>query len=419
MKILWFTNSPCSAVEKLGMNLYSGGWLRTLEEELNKEVDIDLAVCFYSYQHIEQFKYNGTQFYPVLKQGKRTKFSRYLKRFFFFRENENNEIKKLLRVIEIFEPNLIHIHGTEDNFGMIHYSTNIPIVISIQGVLNSIVEKYFSGIPFSYASCHESKLYKLTAAGIRNNFRLFKKYADRERRILINAKFVIGRTDFDRRIACVLAPKSSYFVGNEILRSSFYLNTWNKNKFGDIIQIVSISGGTLYKGFETIANAAQILKSNSDLKFVWKVIGLKGDSNIVNIVKKWKKLNFATLNIQLLGYQNEKEIIGTLLRSDIYCQTSHIENSPNSLCEAMILGMPIISTFSGGTSSLLKDNKEGILVQDGDPYSLSGAILELANNFLKANEYGKAARIKALQRHNTKTIKEEYLNIYRTITEAF
>lgn len=40
---------------------------------------------------------------------------------------------------------------------------------------------------------------------------------------------------------------------------------------------------------------------------------------------------------------------------------SHIENSPNNLCEAMILGMPCIATDAGGTSTLLSNMKDGLL----------------------------------------------------------
>jgi glycosyltransferase involved in cell wall biosynthesis len=100
----------------------------------------------------------------------------------------------------------------------------------------------------------------------------------------------------------------------------------------------------------------------------------------------------------------------------MYVMASHIENSSNSLCEAMILGMPCIATYAGGTASLLKDNEDGILIQDGDPWSLSGAILELYNNPQKAVDYGKNARNKALIRHDKERIATDLLAIYRTIS---
>jgi glycosyltransferase involved in cell wall biosynthesis len=111
----------------------------------------------------------------------------------------------------------------------------------------------------------------------------------------------------------------------------------------------------------------------------------------------------------------EEEVVQILLDSDIFCQTSHIENSPNSLCEAMILGMPIIASLAGGTSSMLKNNKEGLLIQEGDPYSFAGAILELSNDFIKAKTYGQAAKLLATQRNGENSIKNHYVEIYKEI----
>ena len=415
MKILWFANNPCSAVEKLGMKTNAGGWLKSLEEEINKVPEIELAICFYSYQNIEPFIFNGTQYYPVHRKGKKNKINRLIKRFLTTKKDDELEVKELLKIIEIFKPDLIHVHGTEDNFGLVQFYTKTPLVISIQGILNPYAEKYFTGIPYYIASHYEGFFSKLAASGIERSYKQFNEIAEREKQILRETRYIIGRTDWDKRVTRVLAPNSNYYVGNEILRSSFYKNAWSKKQFGDTLQIVTTSSNAFYKGFESIVNTAQILKDNSEIKFVWKVIGLYENSYIVKIVEKWKNVNFLNLNIQFLGNNNENEIIEVLLASDLYCQTSHIENSPNSLCEAMILGMPIIATSVGGSSSLLKDKAEGILVQDGDSYSLAGAIIELANDFLKANKFGKAARIMASYRHNRNSICKKIIAIYTEI----
>ncbi|NWJ51495.1 MAG: glycosyltransferase [Bacteroidetes bacterium] len=417
MKILWFANTPCSATEKLGVNINSGGWLKSLENELKKVPELKIAICFYSYQYIKPFIYKGTQFYPVQRKGKKNKISRLIKRIFFTQNNDGHEVKELLNIIKEFNPDIIHVHGTEENFGLVQFYTKIPIVISIQGILNPIAEKYFSGIPYGIASRFENVILKLLASGFRQSYKLLEKNAKREKRILKESKHLIGRTDWDRRVTRILAPRSIYYSGNEILRSLFYKNVWGKEQFSDTLQLVTISGNAFYKGFEMIVNTTQILKEYTDLKFVWKVIGLNESNSIVNLIKKWKNVDFQSLNIELMGSKSENEIVAILLDSDIYCQISHIENSPNSLCEAMLLGMPIIATDAGGTSSLIKDQKEGILIQDGDSYSFAGAIIELFTNFKMASEYSKVARKCSLQRHNRTFVKDEYLKTYNEIIE--
>lgn len=73
----------------------------------------------------------------------------------------------------------------------------------------------------------------------------------------------------------------------------------------------------------------------------------------------------------------------------IFIHPSHIDNSPNGLCEAMLLGMPIIAIYAGGIPSLLVNRREGLLVQDGDPYAMAGAIIELLKDAGLAKGFGK------------------------------
>jgi glycosyltransferase involved in cell wall biosynthesis len=58
---------------------------------------------------------------------------------------------------------------------------------------------------------------------------------------------------------------------------------------------------------------------------------------------------------------------------------------------------------------------EGILVQEGEPYSFAGAIVELTNNYEKAKQLGYNARIKALERHQPNDILKNLLKIYDKI----
>ncbi len=116
-----------------------------------------------------------------------------------------------------------------------------------------------------------------------------------------------------------------------------------------------------------------------------------------------------------MGKLSEQDMIDNLLKSNLFVMTSHIENSPNNLCEAMILGMPCIATYAGGTGSLLDDGIEGVLIQDGDPWAMAGAILELNEDIQKALAMGDNARKRALQRHDKDRISNELVGIYSNI----
>ena len=61
------------------------------------------------------------------------------------------------------------------------------------------------------------------------------------------------------------------------------------------------------------------------------------------------------------------------------------------------------------------NKKDGLLIQDGDPYSMAGAIIELISNQTFANNLGKNARATGLGRNNPKKIIEQLTNIYQSV----
>lgn len=157
------------------------------------------------------------------------------------------------------------------------------------------------------------------------------------------------------------------------------------------------------------------LKSTGKIDFEWQVAGIQGREEILVIIEKTLKLKFVDNNIKFKGLVHSEELVSCLLNSNCYVHPSHIENSPNSVCEAMILGLPVIATYAGGTPSILLNKVEGLLVQDGDPYALAGSILELLGSSEKMEKYSEKAREKALLRHDPSRILGEIINIYKTI----
>jgi glycosyltransferase involved in cell wall biosynthesis len=226
----------------------------------------------------------------------------------------------------------------------------------------------------------------------------------------------MGRTDWDKRITLVLSPHSKYFHCDEIMRSEFYLHQWQPKTIQTNYTIVTIIKSNVYKGLETVFECKKILaQSFPELDILWKVAGIKEQDEISYLVERKYKTRFTDYNIELLGPLLENELINELLTADLFVHPSHIENSPNSVCEAMLLGMPVIATYAGGTPSILSDKNEGLLVQDGDPYALAGAIIELFRDRGFANILGVNARIKSLMRNDPKKIVKDVMNIYSSI----
>lgn len=414
LKILWLTLNASSAVELLDPGNTRCGWLLSLERELSQHDDIELHVGFYHKSRLDSFQHGLTTFHPLFRLIRKNKLTRFLGRIFAGKNSDKEDISKIRALVDRVQPDIIHIHGTEDNFGLIQEYTSIPVAISIQGMLNPYIEKYFTGIPLVITRRYGSILDKLAFRTAKSGFKKMKAGAEREKRILQNARYIIGRTDWDKNITRLMAPNSTYFTGQEMLRPSFYNKIWHSNPSGKL-KIVTISSDSLYKGFEMIVKTARLLKEYSNFEFIWMVAGLNRNSNCVKVVIKWLDADLENLSVLLLGSQSETQLAELLAASDIYCQVSHIENSPNSLCEAQLVGVPIIATDVGGTKSLIKHGESGILVQEGDSHSLASEIIQASRNLRQSQMMASIGKSKAVIRHSKSEIKNQYVNIYQQI----
>jgi len=330
---------------------------------------------------------------------------------------DREDIENYLKIINKVKPDIIHIHGTENPFSCLLGAVNIPIVLSIQGLLSTISYKWNSGIEKSYFNKTKQKLNELIDLIFLNKlgtrFPTHYKMYLREEKNLKKSNYIIGRTDWDRRSSNILAPNAQYFHNDEIMRDQFYHQSW-KIKNSNKIVIFSTSSGATYKGFELICRTIYELKKVGH-HIEWIIAGLNASDSIVKVVKHKLKEKFPQEGLNLKGNLSAAELVSGMLETDVFVMPSHIENGCNALSEAMLLGIPCITTLAGGTGTTLKDKMEGLVIQGGDPWGLAGAILEIKNNPLQACTYAKNAKTTASRRHDKKKILNDLLNIYNKI----
>jgi glycosyltransferase involved in cell wall biosynthesis len=416
LKVLWFTNTPAGGAKRIKLTSHGGGWLKALDLSIQRHVQ--LHVVFNFPKPLARFKHGNTSYYPVTIKRWRLQFLRNnLTSQVFDREFEDI----YLDLINEIKPDIIHIHGTENPYGCIIGRTIVPVVVSIQGNATVYTHKYFSGLERRFVKIRRSDIahnFKsvLLSKSFFREYNILKRLSYIEMRNLHKCRYVIGRTDWDKRISSILAPLSRYFSGEEILRDAFYNKEWQHTDPSDTLVLHTTTSNGFYKGFETLCLALyELIKLH--VKVEWRIAGLTESDLIVQVTKKFLGQKFPHEGLLYLGNLNEEMLAGKLLEADIYVMPSHIENSSNSLCEAMILGLPCIAAYSGGTGSLVTNGEDGILIQDGDPWVLAGAILELSQNWRLAVEIGRKARIRALDRHDKDKITLNYINIYKEIID--
>ncbi len=413
MRVLWFSNTPSLSAKFSGDITVGGSWIESLEYELMTSSDIELGIVFQELsKESQEIRSDSTDTkYIMVPRHPHRKFDRWISRF-FVRPNSQRSLKEYLRIVASFKPDVILFFGTESDFPLIIPELKIPSIIWFQGNLTVYNRMYESGIKVRKAFYKESLKNILWGNSVLHQYLNFQGLVEREKKIFSIAHNFIGRTDWDRRLVSIMAPQANYYHCDEPMRRSFAEKKWIQWQNRDKLVIITTIRENIYKGLEMVYETSCILSQRLNMSLEWRVIGIREYTTYAKAARQKANCSKKLSPVTLLGFKSGSELAQELLNADFYVHPSHIENSPNGVQEAMLLGMPVIATNVGGTPSLLKDGEEGILVQSGDPYALAGAILELYESPHKAKKMGEKARILGLKRNDGKKICSDLLAIF-------
>jgi glycosyltransferase involved in cell wall biosynthesis len=106
------------------------------------------------------------------------------------------------------------------------------------------------------------------------------------------------------------------------------------------------------------------------------------------------------------------DVMAKIKNSAMYILSSDYEGIPNSLLEAMAIGLPVIATDcpAGGPASLIRHGENGLLVPVGDAAALATAMSELAANPDTAARMAKEA-IKVREQYSVDIITKQWINL--------
>lgn len=416
MKVLWFTNTP--SLYDQGKHYYhGGGWIESLEELLSHDKSIDLGISFFHNSDSEKIIKNQTTYYPIYREkGRKNPFTTIYNNW-RFKIDDQKQIDQLIKVVNDFQPDIIHIFGTEGVFGLIQNYTSIPIVIHLQGLINPYLNVYLppgfskKDYLFNINYLIDNLLGRSPIFGLKK----FEKQATREALILSNAKHVMGRTDWDKTISQFFNRNVNYYHVDEVLRPIFYESGQKLENNDDVITILCTLSPTNYKGIDLVLKTAKLLMENSFTKFEWKIIGINENDKLLKHFEKKLNIFHSVVNIKCFGRNNPIELKNQLLGADIFVHPSYIDNSPNSVCEAQILGIPVISCNVGGVSSLIENNKTGKLIPANGLYELASLIMNFDSNKSDYKSMAFNGQNLASKRHDSVKIKSQLLSSYKKI----
>lgn len=414
MKVVWVVNIMLPDLcDKLNVpRTVIGGWLHESARRIRNEIDELVIVTTKNAGDREHHEINGIHYY-LLPTSDRTKFDNSL----------NSHWKD---IFNHHSPDILHIHGTEFSPGLAALNTfgASKTVVSIQGLVSVYARYYTAGISLIEILSNIS-FRDVLKGTILHEQRKFVEQGRIEIEYLKQAEHVIGRTDWDFVHTATVNPKLCYHFCNETLRKEFYsASKWNVKNIKKYRIFISQAGYPI-KGLHQVLRAAQILKT----KFPQIKIAIGGSSIIKNETFR-DKLSIGGYgkyirnliremdleeNLEFLGVLDAKQMIEQYQSAHIFICPSSIENSPNSVGEAQIIGVPVVASYVGGTPNMIQDSVTGLLYRFEEYEMLANKIAKIFNDDSLAMRLSEKAAKAGQERHSLETNLENLLAIYQNI----
>lgn len=394
MRVLWF---PGNGALYSNTNKYNGGgWTGALAREIletHPEIRLGMAIPWSCEMHDMQ---QGVEFFGIPKIRHA---------FIGYDRKLQKQVQLMKSIVDKFQPDVIHIFGSEHTSGLVATITDVPVVLHLQGILTFLEMAW---LPYNMSW---EKLIRWKPRQFINRKGLNRNCLT-EQRIFRSCHHYMGRTDMDRRVINILSPNCRYYYCSEMLRPEIYYSEkkWTYHTRSSH-QIVSVISSPFYKGGDVILRAAKILKEQMHLDFEWSVYG-------VCDMKVWERLvgiKASDVNVSIRGVIDAKGLVDVITESDVFVHPSYIENSPNTVCEAQVLGIPVIANHVGGIASLIKSGENGILLPANDCYMTASYIKDLCEDSTFAVSIGENGMSTAQKRHSPLTIVDDVINVYNAI----
>ncbi len=413
MKVLWITNLILPPIaEKLRINAsVKEGWTYSLAKSLKSEnLAIELSIAtVYNGKHIVKEKIDNVTYYLIPTKGSHIKYQKELENYW-------------LKIYNELQPDIVHLHGTEYAHGLafLNACPQAQTVVSLQGMISVIARYYLGGIT-SKDVIQNITLRDLVRGSLFQERRSFIKRGKNEIQILKKVKHIIGRTSWDKAQSWAINPNTRYHFCNETLRLPFYNKEWQYSTCKPHTIFVS-QGNYPVKGLhQLIKSLPYVLSVYPDTKVyvaghnitdtssLTKKLKLNGYGKyLINLISKLKLNNV----IYFTGTLNEDEMLKYYLSCNLFILPSSIENSPNSLGEAQLLGMPCIASYVGGVPDLMQ-GFENWLYRYEEIEMLAQLIIKIFSTGKNINFQNQ----RAFARHNMHTNSMRLYDIYKQITK--
>lgn len=171
------------------------------------------------------------------------------------------------------------------------------------------------------------------------------------------------------------------------------------------------------KGHEELLYAAKKLTQKySNLKFLIVGEPSRGEDNYGNqIVELSKKLDLSN-HVIFTGFRSDTPFVISAM--DIFAFPSHSEAFGIALIEAMAMGKASVASDANGILDIAVDSETSLLFKNKSAEDLSDKLEQLIASPVKREEFGKAARERAVNFFDVEFLTDKVIDIYKMALKA-
>jgi glycosyltransferase involved in cell wall biosynthesis len=332
LKVAWITYFPIEWLPDLppelqGLpRLHPATWQRVLWEEFRKDetLDLHIVVLRKSFPNSMRFRRGNTTFHCV----KTIPTTRGPTLFWF-------DTILVSRVLKQIQPDVVHAWGTEFGSAAIAARLSYPALVTMQGILTWLAKfiKLNRNLQIS-RFVEPGSLRRAHVVTCESSF---------------GVKYLKARYPHLRLLQVEHAPSPIF---SQVIRTP-------RTK---PLRILSVGFFHSSKGAHVVIEALAALADTFDFELLW--VGWRDPRMEAELRRKvsqelWQRVTFR-------DELSPAEIAQELSQSTIFVHAALADNSPNAVKEAVVAGVPVVATHTGGIPDYVIAGKNGFLFESGN-----------------------------------------------------
>ncbi len=418
MNVLWIVNKRSGALhQKLHGKKSTGGlWLDAMLDEAYGSDDNIVVVNIEKKPALGYLKDNNISYYTLQGEPNHK---------YDYKSKVN--IQAFKEIIQKEKIDVLQIWGTEFPYALAAFEAapDLPSIVYIQGVLDSIAKYYLSGLSAKELKTAVTLRDILTNSTIKSTQRQYERCSLYEKEIIRHSQNIIVENNWAQSYYKKIYKDVKVHFCPITISSVFFEKSWDYSN-AEKHSIMCSAANYPIKGLHMLLKALSIVKNTyPDVRLYIPGTVLKQTTTLKNRIKQngydrliSKMINDLNLNgnIVYTGRLTAEEMADKMSSVSCFVMSSAIENHSSTLKEAMAVGTPCVASYVGGVPEYARNEENALLYRYEDYEMLAFNIMRIFSDKNLAQSISSGAKAK-MSTPKEETDYTKIKNILKKVTQ--